>query len=303
VSESQSAAGPLIHGIPLALWVTIVVAVASPIFTLITVWRSSAISRRNLRDQLVHDAQQRDLERKMSLRRDVFLEAAAALTHTNALVGRAANVDLDQNAIADEFANDLATVSKVHIVANDDTIEAVMTYVNELGPAFMEMTRRRVPLAIRKRMIDTHVALMNKASADRERFIAIMQQYNLQGVRDKEKWDAVNVQAQYASEQFDSQRKNVDQLGIDQTKGQLEISERVMELAVRITRLLPDAVIAVRNEMRMPLDTIRYQRSWALQREKMSEAWAPVRSDIEKLIEKMEADARPQVVPPPLPPP
>jgi hypothetical protein len=299
VSESQSAAGPLIHGIPLALWVTIVVAVASPLFTLITVWRSNANSRRNLRNQLAHDTEQRDLERKMSLRREVYLQAAAALTHTNALVGRAANVEYDQNKIADKFTADLATISKVHIVASDDTIEAVMTYIKELGPAFMEMSRRRLPLAIRKKMIETHVALMNKAGSDRERFIAIMQQYNLQGVRDKEKWDAVNAQAQYASEQFDSQRTIVDQLGIDQTKGQLEISERIMELAARNTKLLPDAILAVRNEMEMPLDRIRYERNWELQREKMSEAWTPVRSDIEKLIEKMEADARSQAAPPP----
>jgi hypothetical protein len=83
----------------------------------------------------------------------------------------------DQNAIANEFAADLATISKVHIVASDDTIEAVLTYMNELGPAFMEMTRHRMPLAIRKQMIETHAALMSKAGADRERFIALLQQY------------------------------------------------------------------------------------------------------------------------------
>jgi hypothetical protein len=151
----------------------------------------------------------------MSLRREVYLQAAAALTHTNSLVARAANVDYNQNKISDEFAADLATISKVHVVASDDTIDAVMTYMNELGPAFMEMTRRRMPLAIRS------------------------------------------------------------------------------------TILLPDAILAVRNEMRMPLDRIRYERNWELQREKMREAWVPVRSDIEQLIAKMEADARSQTAPPP----
>lgn len=297
MSESQSAAGPLIHGIPLALWVTIIVALASPIFTLITVWRSNANSRRNLRNQLAHDAEQRDLERKMSLRREVYLQAAAALTHTNALVARAANVEYDQNKISDEFAADLATISKVHIVASDDTIDAVMTYMNELGPAFMEMTRRRLPLAIRKQMIDTHAALLNKTNADRERFIAMMQQYNLQGIKDVEKWKAVDAQYQFASSQFETQKRNADQLRIEQLKGQLEIGERVMDLAARNTTLLPDAILAVRNEMGMPLDRIRYERNWELQREKMREAWAPVRSDIEKLIEKMEADARSEATP------
>jgi hypothetical protein len=52
-------------------------------------------------------------------------QRSTARTHTNALVA-ASNVEYDQNDISDEFAADLATISKIHIVASDDTIEAVM---------------------------------------------------------------------------------------------------------------------------------------------------------------------------------
>ena len=298
MNASPSAAGPLIYGIPFALWVTIVVAVASPIFTLITVWRSNANSRRNLRGQLAHDAQQRDLERKMSVRREVYLHATAALIHTNALVGRAASVEHDLNEISDEFAADLATISKTHIVASDDTIEAVMAYMNELAPAFMEMSRRRIPLAIRKQDIDTHVALMNKAGADRERLIAMMQQYNLQGIRDAEKWNALNAQAQFVSEQFETLKKTADRLRIDQLKEQLEIGDRVAEIAAINATFLPEAVLAVRSEMDMPLDRTRYLRLWETQRQRMRETWTLMRSDIAQLIEKLEADARPPGGPP-----
>ena len=78
----------MIHGIPLALWVTIIVAVLSPIITLISVGRSNAASRKNLKDQLAHDADQRDRERKMSLRREVYLQTAEALAHANTLIAR-----------------------------------------------------------------------------------------------------------------------------------------------------------------------------------------------------------------------
>src|SRR2546421_7063515 len=50
-----------------------------PYTTLFRSWRSNANAKKNLFRQLEHDAEQRKLEREMTLRRDVYLPAAAAL--------------------------------------------------------------------------------------------------------------------------------------------------------------------------------------------------------------------------------
>jgi hypothetical protein len=103
---------------------------------------------------------------------------------------------------------------------------------------------------------------------------------------------ALSAQVQFASGQFESLKSAGDQLRIEQLKEQLESGERVMELVARNIRFLPSAVLAVRNEMGMPLDAVRYQRSWERQERRMGEAWIPVRDETVRLIEKLEADAR-----------
>jgi hypothetical protein len=303
MTDAQSAAGPLIHGIPLALWVTIIVAVLSPIITLISVGRSNGASRKNLKDQLAHDADQRDRERKMSLRREVYLQAAEALAHANTLIGRLSNPNSDEHAIAEEWAKDLVTISKTHIVGNDETVAAVMTYVNVLGPAFLEMLGRRVPLVLRKQMIETHDGLARKADLDRERLLALMQEYNLQLVKDQEKRDALNVQFEIASNTSASQHHMALELRLSQVREQLAVTERVQALARLNTKLLPEAVLAVRKEMDLPLDRIAYERLWAAQQEKMEQAWGPLIAQTQAMIAQLERDAAKLKQPPAPPPP
>ncbi len=58
MTGSPSAAGPLIYGVPLALWIAVGVAVLSAVVTLASVVLSNCISRRNLRDQLKRGGEQ-----------------------------------------------------------------------------------------------------------------------------------------------------------------------------------------------------------------------------------------------------
>jgi hypothetical protein len=223
--------------------------------------------------QLAHDAEQRDRDRKMSLRHEVYLEAAAALTNLLTLVGKAANIEYDETALLDEFGINQAKLAKVHLVGTEATVDAVMTYINELAPAFLELIMRRVPLLIRKHAIDTHVNLMNKAGAERERFVAMMQQFNLEGMRESPRWHAVEVQSKSANEQFALQKSTITKLRAEQMEEQMETGRRGVNLVAQIARLLPGAMAAVRGEIEMPLDRRRYEQLWNVQISKVDYTW------------------------------
>jgi hypothetical protein len=60
-------------GISLGHWITIGVAMIALGGVLLAQWNARVVLQR----QLDHDSEQRDRERKMSLRREVYLEAAA----------------------------------------------------------------------------------------------------------------------------------------------------------------------------------------------------------------------------------
>jgi transcriptional regulator of NAD metabolism len=236
MTDTQSAVGPIIYGIPLALWVAIGAVVFAPIISLAGVILSNRNVRKNLKIQLDHDAEERDRERKMTLRREVYLETAVAMTHVNQVLARAWNPESDINAVASEFADDLSKLAKVHIVGGDATVTAVMNYVNEVGPAYLEFLTKRAAHMIAKQMIERETNPELRAQLQRKLTAAI-----------------------------------------------IESSERSVQLAMQIARLMPDAVIAVRNELTLPLDRELYEQLWEAQFRKIAESWSSARVQIEKL--------------------
>lgn len=223
--------------------------------------------------QLAHSAEQNERERRMSLLREVYLDATAALTHLLMLLGRAAHVEYDEKVLLNEFSTNQAKLAKVHLIGTETTVDAIMTYMNELSPALFELIIRRVPLAIRRRAIDAHVDLMNKAGADRERYLTMMQQSPPEGMRDSQTWQAVEARYRLANEQFTLQQNTTAKLREEQMDEQLEIARRGVNLMAQISRVLPGAVAAVRSEMDLPLDRRRYEQLWNVQISKLDYTW------------------------------
>jgi hypothetical protein len=164
------------YGLPVGLWIIFCVAIASVTIAVLVAWRSSVNSRRFLDEQLTrgwqqlvrqlkyeaeqrgkqraheteqltkqleHDANQKAKELQHFLRRDIYLDAAAALLNLHTLLSRAATVECNETLLWESFAQNHARVVKVHMVATEPTVEVVMMYMNEVAPAFVELTARR----------------------------------------------------------------------------------------------------------------------------------------------------------------
>lgn len=239
MTDNQATAGPLISGIPLAVWAAIAAAVLGPVATLIGVVLSNRNLRKNVRKQLAHDASQRDIERKMALRREVYLEAAAALSHLTQVLGQVSNLGHDLNALSGAFADDLAKLAKIQMVGTEETVEAVMTYINAVGPAFMELLMLRTPMMLQQNKIDAETDPDTKAL-----------------------------------------------LGRQQLSASFAASERGLELALETAKLLPNAVIAVRKEMDLPLDRKLLESLWEVQFQRMQEVWVRAKAQLESLTGK-----------------
>jgi hypothetical protein len=293
--EPQPATQAFLYGAPLGLWLTllatVIVGVLSAAAAIIVVWRSNANSKRNHREQLAenarqfaaqlahdseqlerrlaHERDQRERERQMDLRREVYLEAAAALAQANGLIGRTSNLDNDQKLLGDEFAANLAKIAKVQIVGSQETVQAVMNYLNVLGPSFIELVHMRIPLLIRKAAIDLEGTFLDTALAERKRFTAMMQQLNLDQVTDAAKWDPIRRQSEFAVNTHKTHADRREALWKEQVAGNLALSRRSIELAEGLIRLLPIAILAVRSEMDMPLGAEWYVALWAEQLAKM----------------------------------
>jgi heme exporter protein D len=324
MSESQSAAGPVIYGIPLALWIAVGVALLSAIVTLTSVVLSNRNSRRNLREQLrrnagqftaqlahdseqlerrlAHEAEQRERERTMSLRREVYLEAAEALAHANALIGRVTNIENDQKVLGDEFATDLAKLAKIHIVGSPPTVQAIMDYVNALAPGFLELVAKRTPLMVRKAGIAQQQTFIDAALAERKRFTAMLQQLNLDGVTDETKRDPIFAQSRFATETHQSHIAAMGELWRLQLEGIFDIAHHSLALADKVSRLLPPAILAVRSEMDLALDPEWYAGLWIQQSANVRAVTERLLESLREWVRKQAEEAAPKILPPPAPP-
>jgi hypothetical protein len=119
---------------------------------------------------------------------------------------------------------------------------------------------------------------MVKRESERDRFLEMLRQHNLDRTIDAGRFEAINKQYEFSNTQWEAHSTLRLKLLREQAQEQLVIAERSLELNKKILARLPDAVLAVRNEMEMPLDREFYEAQWRVQTQKMEEAWVAAKA-------------------------
>jgi hypothetical protein len=251
----------LIKTIPGVVWGAVLAALIAFGATTLT----NRNSRKQLRMQLIHDAQQRDRERALALKRDVYLPAAEALVGGQQVLGELVNLEVELGEVQQVINKAFAAASKVHVVGNEHTVRALLAFLGALVPAYFEVLQLRLPIALRANQAKLHRSIADKAAADLVRTTELMKQFNLSGQTDRAAWDRLVRQS-------DSERKIMQEyaakaaelLGAN-TAASHAMGTRAAELAVEVGRYFPDAVIAARNELSLPIDEATYRQLLAQQ--------------------------------------
>ena len=120
------------------------------IVSVVGVWNS----RRQLHLQLAQQSFEFKLAREMTLRRDVYLEAAVAIARSTHAVNELADAGVSGGELGRQFAADFATIAKVHVVGAPETIEALSRVTLELGDAQASLNLRRASVADLQRALE-----------------------------------------------------------------------------------------------------------------------------------------------------
>jgi hypothetical protein len=136
-----------------SVW-TLVAAVVGSCSVLLVSFMSLWHSRRQLRLQFEQQSRESKLAREMSLRREVYLEAAVAVARATSSLNELADVSFESKELARQFAADFACIAKVHVVGTPETIEALMGVTRELGNAQAELNAARIPMAERQHRME-----------------------------------------------------------------------------------------------------------------------------------------------------
>lgn len=244
----------LIKQIPDVVWAAIIACA----LTSIGVFFTNRNSRIQQQAGLRHDSEQRDREREMSLRRDVYLKATEAITKGQNFLIRLANLDIPSQAFDDDYREDAASLAKIHIVATNETVQAVLTYSQYFRNAFLELSLKRVSLLARKNRIEVLDSFIEQTAQKGKYYLEQIGVKVLEGTIDERVWKILNDNFQFESEQQDKYEKERQQLTAIQQKEQMEFFKLCMERFFSISEYLPLAVIAVRNELELSFDEEAY---------------------------------------------
>jgi hypothetical protein len=252
-----------IPDIPDVVWAAIIAALIA--------WFTTFLSNRNSREQLrmqLHDgAEQRDRERAMALRRDVYLPTIEAIVRAQGALGRLLDLNADVSEISRQMVTDQATIAKVHLVASEATVRGVLEYQAALMPAYLEFSAERMVLSIRKSAIDAQQSLMDRSTATKHNLIELMREQNLSGNPDRAAMERINRQFEIETQAYNGFTTKHKELNIKHMSELLRVAEKLKDASVAVAALMPAPLLTARQELDLPIDADVFRRLYQAQQD------------------------------------
>ena len=124
--------------IPDVVWA----ALLASLLTLSGVLLANRDSRMRQIAELKHDVSQRNREREMALRRDVYLRAAEVISRAQNMLMRLTDLSVSDQDFSASFCRDSSAMAQVQVVGTNNTVQAISAFGPELSAAFLELSFR-----------------------------------------------------------------------------------------------------------------------------------------------------------------
>ncbi len=213
-----------------------------------------------LRAQFEHERLQKTKDREMALRKDVYLAAAEAVAAGINAIGRFANFDLPNDQITGNYIEKAPAISKVHVIAKTETVQAVMRFTTELGVLFLKLFARRFELMGEKSAIALLDNQVTEFGKERDRILEMIKQHNIEGVADDRRWSVLHGNFDFEQKRInDSLARRAELVGALYPKHLAFMRECVLDTAT-LGQLLVPLLSAVRAELELKFDECAYRQ-------------------------------------------
>lgn len=241
-------------------WGIIITAVVTLSASLGSIILTNHYNNRRLQAQLAHDRDLKNRDREMSLRKDIYLAAAEAASAGLIAVGRFADLDVPDKQLTEGYLDRAPSVIKVHIIAKEETVRAVVNFSVELSAAFLRLFARRLPLVLQKQQIAFLRGQIDTFTKEQSRMIELMKQYNMDGINDPNKWGTFQHIFDFERGRSEQTTQVADTLNASLTPKQLQFLEEVVDETIKLGRLLTPALFSIRKELELPVDETEFGR-------------------------------------------
>jgi len=266
---------------------TVYAALMASLITLLGVSLSNRAAHKRLINQLAIESDERKQEREISLKKDVYLQAAEELTKAQQYIGSLVNSDLanlqSQQKTLESF---FSATSKIHIVGSDETIKSTVDVTKKFTVALLEIMTKAMPLHAIKSDIDEFSNLIDDYSSKREKYLNEMTSFNLSGNRDGELWEKLQDNFNFVQSEIDQSIEERSNKWLEHNKHQRELMVVCTKEALELAELVVPAVISIRKELDLPFDEKEYK---LLMKRQSSEAEKVIQSFLSEVAGSEDA--------------
>lgn len=277
----------LLNSIPASFWGVVV----GSFFSIAGVAITNRASDRRLRTQFEHERESKTKYREMELRKEVFLSAAEALAAGMNTIGRFSNFDIPNDQVTQPYVEKVSAISKVHVIAQTETILPLAQFTSRLGALYMELFARRHELMSERNsiaLIDNQVAQFGK---ERDRILEMIKQHNIEGVVDQRRWKVLQENFEFEQKRIHDALAHRTQLAGALQPKHLEFMRQCLSNTQLLGELLIPVLTAVRRELELPLDEVAYRQA-------MEESYVRQQEAIDGFIRKFMPKDVQTMIPP-----
>lgn len=151
-----------------------------------------------------------------------------------------------------------SSMAKVHIVAKEGTIKAVLDFSCEVAGILPRLPTKRQPLLDKANELSVLTELRGKYIDDQSRMVELMSQHNLEGSTDQQKFAMLQSNVAYDKQKIDECSEKLNILGSTLYSDRLQFMRECSAEVMRLWRLSVPIVAAVRQELDIPLHEGQY---------------------------------------------
>jgi hypothetical protein len=256
------------NGTPYLIWA----ALLGSGLTLIGVLLSNWSSGKQLRKQLTHDSQEKQKDRILSLRKEVYLNATEQLAKVNSHLGRLPKLDPTKHDLDAELSEFVAASSKLRLVCQPATAAVADELTTMYGEIFVRLLAKAYPIQNINTDIRICTDFYERCNAEAERTLAEMKHQNETGRPDPVHFAALQTSCQSA--QQDAKRYAEERSGL---YGQHKVALRKYTIAMltevrAVAALQVDLTAAVRAELDLETDVAELKTKLKANLERMDKS-------------------------------
>lgn len=254
-----------LQSIPITIWS---VALGS-LITFLGVLISNRNNRVRLEIQLRHDAEIKTIERKASMRREVYLSAAAELVKADSYLGSLAQMDITKTNFTEGLQGFFISAEKMGLVAEQEMGKALNDLVLAYSGLFFRLLTKVTPINDLK----TDITILNhhydEAQIEIKRILAAMISQNESGNPNEIVFEALNRslesninRSKELTDERDGCWKRVNELT---SKLAIEIAQEMKSIAL----LKIPVLVGIRKEIDIETDIESYKQQVVNSTEKL----------------------------------